>query len=287
MSKTVKRLCPACGKTKEFRADCKTCGCRGSNPRLNQSRRAAARILVLDIETAGVNALNADLGFIVNFGYQFINGDGPGEPHMLHISDYPGWWKRGVGLDDRRITEEIVKVMRQADLYVAHYGKKFDLPYITSRCVYHQILPPPPNEIIDPCYIVWKNLKLSSARLKNMGNFLQLVERKMDKDGTKWPDWWHAVLAGSKKQCEEMGKYCLQDVKTLTEEYLRLRSYDRTAPRLHDVQTDAVGDALNCGVCGSKRLVYSERPSLKRRYQYRQFQCLDCGAWDRNSKRIK
>lgn len=27
MSKPVKRKCPACGETKEFRADCKTCGC--------------------------------------------------------------------------------------------------------------------------------------------------------------------------------------------------------------------------------------------------------------------
>lgn len=32
MAKAVKRQCPACGETKEFRADCKTCGCGGTNP---------------------------------------------------------------------------------------------------------------------------------------------------------------------------------------------------------------------------------------------------------------
>ncbi len=37
MSKPVKRKCPACGEVKTFRADCKTCGCRGSNPKLGQN----------------------------------------------------------------------------------------------------------------------------------------------------------------------------------------------------------------------------------------------------------
>lgn len=35
MSKPIKRKCPACGEVKEFRADCKTCGCRGTNPQVS------------------------------------------------------------------------------------------------------------------------------------------------------------------------------------------------------------------------------------------------------------
>jgi len=37
MSKPIKRKCPACGIVKEFRADCKTCGCRGTTPGLANS----------------------------------------------------------------------------------------------------------------------------------------------------------------------------------------------------------------------------------------------------------
>ena len=37
MSKPVKRKCPSCRETKEFRADQKTCGCQGSNPNLAQA----------------------------------------------------------------------------------------------------------------------------------------------------------------------------------------------------------------------------------------------------------
>jgi hypothetical protein len=35
MSKLTKRQCPACKQTKEFRSDCKTCGCRGTNPSIS------------------------------------------------------------------------------------------------------------------------------------------------------------------------------------------------------------------------------------------------------------
>jgi hypothetical protein len=40
MSKLVKRLCPACGTVKEFRADCKTCGCGGTNPQIHKTENA-------------------------------------------------------------------------------------------------------------------------------------------------------------------------------------------------------------------------------------------------------
>lgn len=35
MSKSTKRKCPACGQTKLFRSDNKSCGCRGTNPNLS------------------------------------------------------------------------------------------------------------------------------------------------------------------------------------------------------------------------------------------------------------
>lgn len=34
MARLEKRECPACGRVKEFRIDCKTCGCGGTNPKL-------------------------------------------------------------------------------------------------------------------------------------------------------------------------------------------------------------------------------------------------------------
>jgi len=40
MAKLQKRLCPACGKTKAFRIDVKTCGCGGTNPNLVEAKKA-------------------------------------------------------------------------------------------------------------------------------------------------------------------------------------------------------------------------------------------------------
>src|SRR5579859_4380167 len=42
-ARLVKRECPACHEVKNFRADVKTCGCRGTNPVLNVNASAASR----------------------------------------------------------------------------------------------------------------------------------------------------------------------------------------------------------------------------------------------------
>ena len=62
MSKSIKRKCPACGLVKEFRADCKTCGCAGTNPSL-VSAIAEAKLTseqVQEVELEKVRAKQED-----------------------------------------------------------------------------------------------------------------------------------------------------------------------------------------------------------------------------------
>ena len=44
MAKIEKRLCPACGKTKAFRIDVRTCGCSGTNPKLAEAKPGAEKL---------------------------------------------------------------------------------------------------------------------------------------------------------------------------------------------------------------------------------------------------
>jgi hypothetical protein len=69
MAKDIKRRCPACGKTKAFRADVKTCGCRGTNPNINfapASGAEAAQLAHFRAKTkhleAAIKKLLADRG---------------------------------------------------------------------------------------------------------------------------------------------------------------------------------------------------------------------------------
>src|SRR5437899_452998 len=45
MAKSTKRKCPACGQMKMFRADQKTCGCRGPHPNLSLPQEMNSQIL--------------------------------------------------------------------------------------------------------------------------------------------------------------------------------------------------------------------------------------------------
>lgn len=47
MAKLEKRICPACGELKNFRSDCKSCGCSGTNPRLNKTEETDRATLEL------------------------------------------------------------------------------------------------------------------------------------------------------------------------------------------------------------------------------------------------
>lgn len=41
MAKSIKRKCPACHEVKLFRSDCRTCGCKGTNPNLSKDASGA------------------------------------------------------------------------------------------------------------------------------------------------------------------------------------------------------------------------------------------------------
>lgn len=59
MSKPIKRECPACGETKEFRADCKTCGC--TNVRLALKFPKTKSATKADFIAEVVNASKAEI----------------------------------------------------------------------------------------------------------------------------------------------------------------------------------------------------------------------------------
>ena len=236
------------------------------------------KVLIWDIETAGVNALNADLSAVVCFGYKWL---GEREAHVLTIDNYRGWFKQGVGLNDRPLLVDALEIMADADLLVAHYGDRFDKPFFAGRCIIHGLTPPPPTKQRDTWYIAYKNFKFSSNRLANLADILGLGQKKYRKSvPDEWPGWWHRALAGDRVAIAEMAKYCAQDVQTLEQVYLRLRPYDQPHPRLYYSDGNGV-----CGRCGGHAKYRGIAYVSERRY--RRLRCSDCGRWSRESKPIK
>lgn len=236
---------------------------------------ARPRVLFFDIESAGVQGLRADRGFVVCFGYKWL---GEKTTNVLTIKDYAAF--RRDPHDDSALLKDVLKIMEEADLVVAHYGAKFDLPFLRSRIAKAGLKPLPQTRNTDTCLIARSYFKLSSNRLDNLAEFLDCSERKMEK-GHGWPDWWMGVLKGDKASIDKMAVYCAQDVRTLEAVYMKMRNI---IPQRYLVHHGIGLDHYVCAACGGavqmRGTYYSEKKI------WRRFQCKECGKWGREDKAI-
>lgn len=235
------------------------------------------KVLIWDLETGGVNAFYADLGFILNFGYKWL---GEKETHCLKVSDYPGWFKRerDCPIDDKPLIEDALKIMAEADILVAHFGDKFDRKFFQGRCAIHNLTPPPPTIQRDTCMLSWKYFKFRSNRLAALAKHFNLKQRKYQKKSNEWPGWWLRAMAGSKRAIKAMSEYCKQDVRTTELVYLRIRPYDTAHPRLFS-------PTQRCKKCNGKMEYSGYRVTLNNRYH--RIRCMQCGSYDKDNKSIK
>jgi len=225
------------------------------------------RILCFDIESAGVNALNADLGFVIIFGYKWI---GEKKAHSIVID------KESLAkFDDKKLLKEASKLLIEADLTVAHFGSVFDRRFIQGRLLINNLPPIPATRMRDTCMISRSVAKFSSNRLKHLANILQLKNRKLD---NKWPTAWFKVMQGDLKALKGLAHYCEGDVLALEELYLRLANFDNAHPRIH------FGEV--CGRCGSPHIQY-RGISLVNNKRYRRYVCTYCKKWARETKALK
>lgn len=239
---------------------------------------ASPKILVYDIETAGVNALNADLGYVITFGYIWLDDFNKGEKaKTISIADFPEFEKDPH--NDKMIVKAGLELMAQADGLIHHYGNRFDHPYMRTRGVKHRIPIYTDVAALDTCHLAWKTFKLSRNSLKNVAQFLDCKYQKLEKlDG--WPKWWMDFLKGSTKSDKKMREYCALDVMTLAEIAERMRPYWTVAfcNRLYvKNQLDRWGDATRkCMKCGGVKLE-SKGIGVRARRPCRLLKCRTCG----------
>lgn len=232
--------------------------------------KSKPRILFWDIETAGVNALRSDLGFVLMVGYKW-NYERVAHVltiehrHLRHFNDGP-------------LLKKFAKLYTEADLTVAHFGSVFDRRYIQGRLLVNRLPAIPFTKMRDTCLIARSVANFSSNRLKNLGDTLGLENKKIEK-GEGWPHWWFGAMQGDMKAIRAMAHYCKGDVLALEELYYRLLPFDNA----HPVAYFGVGV---CGLCGSDKL-QARGTSMVGIKRYPRFQCMGCGKWGRGRKAIK
>jgi DNA polymerase III epsilon subunit-like protein len=170
---------------------------------------------VFDLETSH---LNADFGVVL---CGVIKPDGQ-QPKVfrgdkLHAAD----WKRGKRSDDRNTVSEIVKELVKYDIWIAHNGVRFDLPFLRTRLAKWGLPPLRSNKILDPVLLARNTLRMSYNSLERIADFLG-VNSKTPVTGDTWV---RAYLDGDRDAMESVVDHCVRDVETLEKIVEALKAY--------------------------------------------------------------
>jgi uncharacterized protein YprB with RNaseH-like and TPR domain len=220
--------------------------------------------LYFDIESAGVNALKSDLGFVILFGYKWNH---EAEAKCIAIDG-----KALRKFDDSKLLQKASKLLEAADLTVAHFGSVFDRRFIQGRLLINKLPPIPPTKMRDTCMIARSVANFSSNRLKHLAKILNLRHQKLENN---WPIAWFKVMQGDKKVLRELGEYCKGDVLALEALYQALKPFDNPHPRLFM-------DRSTCGKCGGE--IQYRGYAYVNANRYRRWVCKNGCGWGRDRK---
>ena len=237
-----------------------------------------ARILILDIETA------PNIAYVWGAWKQNIGQNQWKE--KMHIMSFAAKWlneeeviyEENRTSDDSQLVGKLFTLLDQADIVVAHNGKRFDLPTILGRGLVNGFPPPSPYWVVDTLLVARKEFRFVSNTLAALTKEMGVKQKSQHK---KFPGFelWLECLRGNDEAWEEMKDYNIDDILSLEELYLKMRPFIRNHPNV--VRTVKNQEDVCCSKCGSSSIQYRGYYFSKMGIPYRRFRCNDCGGWGR------
>jgi uncharacterized protein YprB with RNaseH-like and TPR domain len=232
--------------------------------------RTARRRLFFDIETSPNVGLFWQSGYKLTIPHENIIQERAiicvcwkwaGETRVHSLS-----WDDGC---DKELLETFVPIMHIADEVVTQNGDKFDIPWLRTRCMKHQVPMAPHIVSIDTKKEAERGFYFNSTSLAYMGRFLDL--------GSKAPTggfnlWKQVLLGNDPKALRKMVRYCKQDVVLLEKLWDRMNPYVRA-------KSHAGATTRDCPECGSAKVVVNKRRLTAAGYRKLSLQCTECGKY--------
>lgn len=176
--------------------------------------------------------------------------------------------------NDKRITGSLWKLLDEADIVVAHNGKRFDVPKMNSRFIIHGLPPCSPYKQVDTKEISAKIFGFSSNKLDALATYFGFP----NKDETDF-DLWKRCLEGDENALIYMEKYNKKDVQILEKVYIKLRPW---ATRHPNAGLYISSDKPVCPVCGSTHIEETPDNVYTHASRFKVYRCTDCGALARS-----
>lgn len=236
----------------------------------------AAKILVIDIETApirafvwgiwqqnvAINQIDTDW-FILTWAAKWLFDD-----KVYSGSVTP---KEAVNQDDRRMLKGIWALLNEAEIVIAHNGQKFDISKLNTRFLVNEMQPPLPYQAIDTLIHIRRQFGFTSNKLDYVNKLLNL-ERKQETGGF---ELWDKCYKGDKEALVKMLDYNIQDVRILEDTYLRIRPWIKPHPSCN---LNLLDGHERCPSCGSKDLISQDKTYNTYASKFELMRCGNCGS---------
>ena len=151
-------------------------------------------------------------------------------------------WDKGC---DKKIIEDFVKVMADADELVGHNLDRYDTKFIMARALKHNISVLPKYQSTDTLKLAKKHFMLNSNKLDYIAQYLGIGHKTKHRGLEMWDD---IILRNDPQALEEMIEYNVQDVFLTEQVYHKLMEY--SLPKVNHASKQT-GDKHTCPQCGS------------------------------------
>lgn len=190
--------------------------------RILELKNKPKRRLFFDIETSPNIVLSWRIGREINLSHDDIlqeraiicvcyKWEGDSRVYSLQ-------WNKG---DDEDLLKRFTPIINSADEILTQNGDNFDIKWLRTRCIHHDIPISPKFNSIDTLKMARAGFKFNSNKLDYMGKFLGLG----GKLETTYDLWKDIVLKNSKEAMDKMVEYCKVDVIKLEQVYQKLQKY--------------------------------------------------------------
>jgi len=236
------------------------------------------KVLVWDVETAPM------LGFVWQAKTDWVSSRML--QHEVFLLSWAAKWvgdrkvisarvtgEEAVAQDDSRIVAELIDLIRQADILVAHNGNRFDVKVLAGRALLNQQEPLGHIHTIDTLQLAKGSFRLSHNSLDHLARRLG-VPTKL---GTSF-DLWRSCYYGDEKALAKMDRYCRRDVRVLEDVYEKMKPYVKGLPRLQVADHDMEHACPHCGGENLQRRGHANTNAGT----YQRWQCQDCSRWGRS-----
>jgi len=174
--------------------------------------------------------------------------------------------------DDKAMLEKFIEIANQADELVGHNGDKFDLAWIRTRCLFHQIQMFPKYVTIDTLKVARSKFRFNSNRLDYIAKYLGIGH----KIKTDFNLWKNIVLHKDQKAMNYMVKYCKMDVSLLEQVHKKLSTH---IDRKTHYGVIFGQDRGSCPECGSDNLIISKKRTTAAGVKKIQYKCKTCNHY--------